>query len=225
MLIQFKNVLVRRSGLTALSGITLTLSERRIGVIGPNGAGKSTLARLVNGLVLPTEGQVLVDGIDTRGDLAAIRRNVGFVFQNPDNQIVFPEVAEDIAFGLKRREPDSAARDRRVAQSLESLGIGELASRLVHTLSGGERQLVALAGVLATRPGYLVMDEPTTQLDLRYRNRFASILQALEPPALVASHDLELMRLMDRVIVIEGGRVAMDGNPDEALAWYRGHCG
>ncbi len=225
MLIQFKNVLVRRSGLTALSGITLTLSERRIGVIGPNGAGKSTLARLVNGLVLPTEGQVLVDGIDTRGDLAAIRRNVGFVFQNPDNQIVFPEVAEDIAFGLKRREPDSAARDRRVAQSLESLGIGALASRLVHTLSGGERQLVALAGVLATRPGYLVMDEPTTQLDLRYRNRFASILQALEPPALVASHDLELMRLMDRVIVIEGGRVAMDGNPDEALAWYRGHCG
>ncbi len=225
MLIQFKNVLVRRSGLTALSGITLTLSERRIGVIGPNGAGKSTLARLVNGLVLPTEGQVLVDGIDTRGDLAAIRRNVGFVFQNPDNQIVFPEVAEDIAFGLKRREPDSAARDRRVAQSLESLGIGALASRLVHTLSGGERQLVALAGVLATRPGYLVMDEPTTQLDLRYRNRFASILQALEPPALVASHDLELMRLMDRVIVIAGGRVAMDGNPDEALAWYRGHCG
>ena len=225
MLIQFKNVLVHRSGLTALSGITLTLSERRIGVIGPNGAGKSTLARLVNGLVLPTEGQVLVDGIDTRGDLAAIRRNVGFVFQNPDNQIVFPEVAEDIAFGLKRREPDSAARDRRVAQSLESLGIGALASRLVHTLSGGERQLVALAGVLATRPGYLVMDEPTTQLDLRYRNRFASILQALEPPALVASHDLELMRLMDRVIVIEGGRVAMDGNPDEALAWYRGHCG
>ena len=225
MLIQFKNELVRRSGLTALSGITLTLSERRIGVIGPNGAGKSTLARLVNGLVLPTEGQVLVDGIDTRGDLAAIRRNVGFVFQNPDNQIVFPEVAEDIAFGLKRREPDSAARDRRVAQSLESLGIGALASRLVHTLSGGERQLVALAGVLATRPGYLVMDEPTTQLDLRYRNRFASILQALEPPALVASHDLELMRLMDRVIVIEGGRVAMDGNPDEALAWYRGHCG
>ena len=225
MLIQFKNVLVRRNGLTALSGITLTLSERRIGVIGPNGAGKSTLARLVNGLVLPTEGQVLVDGIDTRGDLAAIRRNVGFVFQNPDNQIVFPEVAEDIAFGLKRREPDPGARDLRVAQSLESLGIGALASRLVHTLSGGERQLVALAGVLATRPGYLVMDEPTTQLDLRYRNRFASILQALEPPALVASHDLELMRLMDRVIVIEGGRVAMDGNPDEALAWYRGHCG
>ena len=132
MLIQFKNVLVRRSGLTALSGITLTLSERRIGVIGPNGAGKSTLARLVNGLVLPTEGQVLVDGIDTRGDLAAIRRNVGFVFQNPDNQIVFPEVAEDIAFGLKRREPDSAARDRRVAQSLESLGIGALGSRKTH---------------------------------------------------------------------------------------------
>ena len=224
MLIQFNHVLVRRGEVTALSGITLTLSERRIGVIGPNGAGKSTLARLVNGLVLPTEGQVLVDGTDTRGDLAAIRRTVGFVFQNPDSQIVFPEVAEDIAFGLKRREPDPGARDRRVAQALGSLGIGGLASRLVHTLSGGERQLVALAGVLATRPGYLVMDEPTTQLDLRCRNRFVDILQALEQPALGASHDLELMTLMDRVIVIEGGRVAMDGRPAESLAWYREHC-
>ena len=91
--------------------------------------------------------------------------------------------------------------------------------------SRSTRAVAALAGVLATRPGYLVMAEPTTLLDLRYRNRFAGILQALEPPVLVASHDLELMSLMDRVIVIEGGQVAMDGNPAEAIAWYRGHCG
>ena len=225
MLIQFENVLVRRNDLVTLSGITLALSERRIGLIGPNGAGKSTLARLVNGLVLPTQGRVLVDGADTRGDLAAIRRNVGFVFQNPDNQIVFPVVAEDIAFGLKHRVPDPVARDQRVTQTLGALGIAELAPRLVHTLSGGERQLVALAGVLATQPGYLVMDEPTTQLDLRCRNRFVAILDALAQPALVASHDLELMARMDRVIVVEQGRIAMDGAPADAIAWYRSRCG
>lgn len=225
MLIQFKNVLVQRNGLTALSGINLTLSERRVGVIGPNGAGKSTLARLVNGLVLPTQGEVSVDGLLTGGDLAAIRRKVGFVFQNPDNQIVFPVVAEDIAFGLKHREPDPVARGHRVSQALESLGIGMLAQRLVQTLSGGERQLVALAGVLATQPGYLVMDEPTTQLDLRYRNRLAGIIKALVPSVLIVSHDLDLMRSMDRVIVIDDGRVAMDAVPDVALDWYRTHCG
>jgi biotin transport system ATP-binding protein len=225
MLIQFENVLVRRNGLTALSGITLTLSQRRVGLVGPNGAGKSTLARLVNGLVLPTEGRVLVGGLDTRGDLAAIRRTVGFVFQNPDNQIVFPMVAEDIAFGLKHREPDPLARDHRVTQALSALGIAGLAPRLIHTLSGGERQLVALAGVLATQPGYLVMDEPTTQLDLRCRNRFVGILDALEQPALVVSHDLDLMAQMDRVIVVDQGRIAMDGEPADALDWYRSHCG
>lgn len=225
MLIQFKNVLVRRNGLTALSGINLTLSEPRVGVIGPNGAGKSTLARLVNGLVLPTQGEVIVDGVPTSGDLSAIRRKVGFVFQNPDNQIVFPVVAEDIAFGLKHREPDPVARERRVIQTLEALGIGALAQRLVHTLSGGERQLVALAGVLATNPGYLIMDEPTTQLDLRYRNRLVGIIRGLAPSVLMVSHDLELMRSMDRVIVIDDGQVAMDGAPDAALDWYRTHCG
>ncbi len=225
MLIEFKNVQVAHDNRPILTALDLSLSEHRVGVIGPNGAGKSTLIRLINGLVQPRAGQVRVDGLDTRRDVAAIRRKVGFVFQNPDNQIVFPIVSEDIAFGLKHREPDPALRRQRIEQTLEQLNIAHLADRVVHTLSGGERQLVALAAVLATRPDILVFDEPTTQLDLRCRNRFEQILAGLTQPAIVVSHDLSLVASLDRVLVVAGGRLALDARPAQALSWYREHCG
>ncbi len=224
MLIEFKNVSVEREGRLVLADLNLTLSELRIGVIGPNGSGKSSLVRLINGLLLPKTGQVCVDGFDTGRDVAAVRRKVGFVFQNPDNQIVFPVVHEDIEFGLKRREPDPKRRTLRAQEALERLGVGHLTERSVHTLSGGERQLVALAAVLATEPELLVFDEPTTQLDLRLRNRFEQHLAGLPQPAVVVSHDLALMQQMNRVLVIDQGRLAFDGAPPEALAWYQAHC-
>ncbi len=224
MLIEFKNVFVHRDARTVLSGINLTLAEHRIGVMGPNGSGKSTLIRLINGLLLPHSGQVQVDALDTRQDVMAIRRKVGFVFQNPDNQIVFPVVHEDIEFGLKHREPDAGRRRERAGAALEQLAIAHLADRLTHTLSGGERQLVALAAVLATAPEILVFDEPTTQLDLRLRNHFERLLSALPQPSIIVSHDLDLMQTMDRVLVIGEGRLAFDGTPATAVAWYREHC-
>ena len=224
MLIEFKNVSVERDRRVVLTDLSLTLSEHRIGVVGPNGSGKSSLVRLSNGLLMPKTGQVLVDGLDTAKDVAAVRRKVGFVFQNPDNQIVFPVVHEDIEFGLKQREPDPKRRALRAQASLELLGIGHLTERSVHTLSGGERQLVALAAVLATEPELLVFDEPTTQLDLRLRNRFERHLTELPQPALVVSHDLTLMRQMNRVLVIDQGRLVFDGAPAEALDWYQEHC-
>jgi biotin transport system ATP-binding protein len=224
MLIEFKNVSVERERRLVLTELTLTLSEQRIGVVGPNGSGKSSFVRLINGLLVPKTGQVCIDGIDTARDVAAVRRKVGFVFQNPDNQIVFPVVHEDIEFGLKHREPDSKRRALRAQAALERLGVGHLAPRSVHTLSGGERQLVALAAVLATEPEILVFDEPTTQLDLRLRNRFERHLAELAQPALVVSHDLTLMQQMDRVLVIDQGRLAFDGEPVEALTWYQAHC-
>jgi biotin transport system ATP-binding protein len=193
--------------------------------MGPNGSGKSTFIRLINGLLLPKIGQICVDGLDTRLEVEKIRRKVGFVFQNPDNQIVFPIVSEDIEFGLKRRIPDSNMRHQRMLEALDQLGVLHLQDRSIHTLSGGERQLVALAGVLATKPEILVFDEPTTQLDLRLRNRFEQHLSALPQPALIVSHDLELMRTMDRVLIIVEGRLAFDGVPADATAWYRTHCG
>ncbi len=225
MLIEFKNVSAERERRLVLTDLRLKLSEHRIGVVGPNGSGKSSLARLINGLLLPKTGQVWVDGLDTASEVGAVRRKVGFVFQNPENQIVFPVVHEDIEFGLKRREPDPKRRALRARAALERLGVGHLTERSVHTLSGGERQLVALAAVLATEPEILVFDEPTTQLDLRLRNRFEQHLAGLPQPALVVSHDLTLMRQMNRVLVIDQGRLAFDGAPTEALAWYQAHCG
>ena len=225
MLIEFKNIFVEREGRPILGDLSLSLSERRIGIMGPNGSGKSTFIRLINGLLLPKIGQICVDGLDTRLEVEKIRRKVGFVFQNPDNQIVFPIVSEDIEFGLKRRIPDSNMRHQRMLEALDQLGVLHLQDRSIHTLSGGERQLVALAGVLATKPEILVFDEPTTQLDLRLRNRFEQHLSALPQPALIVSHDLELMRTMDRVLVIVEGRLAFDGVPADATAWYRTHCG
>lgn len=224
MLIEFKNVSVERERQLVLTDLSLKLSEHRIGVVGPNGSGKSSLARLINGLLLPKTGQVWVDGLDTAREVGAVRRKVGFVFQNPENQIVFPVVHEDIEFGLKQREPDPKRRALRAQAALERLGVGHLTERSVHTLSGGERQLVALAAVLATEPEILVFDEPTTQLDLRLRNRFEQHLAMLPQPTLVVSHDLTLMQQMNRVLVIEQGRLAFDGAPTEALAWYRAHC-
>jgi biotin transport system ATP-binding protein len=225
MLIEFKNIFVEREGRPILGDLSLSLSERRIGIMGPNGSGKSTFIRLINGLLLPKIGQICVDGLDTRLEVEKIRRKVGFVFQNPDNQIVFPIVSEDIEFGLKRRIPNSNMRHQRMLEALDQLGVLHLQDRSIHTLSGGERQLVALAGVLATKPEILVFDEPTTQLDLRLRNRFEQHLSALPQPALIVSHDLELMRTMDRVLIIVEGRLAFDGVPADATAWYRTHCG
>jgi biotin transport system ATP-binding protein len=225
MLIEFKNVSVERERRLVLADLSLTLPEHRIGVVGPNGSGKSSLVRLINGLLLPKTGQVWVDGLDTASAVAAVRRKVGFVSQNPDNQIVFPVVHEDIEFGLKQREPDPQRRALRAQAALDRLGVGHLTERSVHTLSGGERQLVALAAVLATEPEILVFDEPTTQLDLRLRNRFEQHLAGLPQPALVVSHDLTLMRQMNRVLVIDQGRLAFDGAPNEALEWYQAHCG
>jgi len=224
MLIEFKNVSVERELRLVLTDLSLTLSEQRIGLVGPNGSGKSSLVRLINGLLLPKTGQVWVDGLDSTKEVVAVRRKVGFVFQNPDNQIVFPVVHEDIEFGLKQREPDPKRRALRAHAALERLGVGHLTERSVHTLSGGERQLVALAAVLATEPEILVFDEPTTQLDLRLRNRFERHLAELPQPALVVSHDLALMQQMHRVLVIDQGRLAFDGAPTEALAWYQEHC-
>ena len=224
MLNEFKNVSVQRDGRSVLRRVNLSLTQRRIGVLGPNGSGKSTFIRLLNGLLLPQEGHVLVQGLDTRKEVSRIRSKIGFVFQNPENQIVFPVVSEDIDFGLKRCEPNPKVRAALSLQALEQVGVPHLVDRLVHTLSGGERQLVALAAVLAMQPEILVFDEPTTQLDLSLRNRFERHLQALPQPSIVVSHDLDLLRGMDRILVLRDGFVVHDAQPGEAIAWYVEHC-
>jgi len=224
MLIEFDHAVVATSQSQALRGVSVSLDQHRVGVIGPNGAGKSTLAKLLNGLVLPTAGRVVVGGLDTRHDLKAIRRQVGFVFQNPENQIVYPIVREDMAFGLKAQRLPAQESAQRIQASLDALGVGHLADRASHTLSGGECQLVAMASVLVMQPDLIVFDEPTTQLDLRNRNCVVRAVASLRQQAVVVTHDLELLQEFDRVLVVVDGQIAADDTPGPAIRWYREHC-
>lgn len=203
-----------------LRDINLELTERRIGIVGSNGSGKSTFARLLNGLQLPSEGEVRVDGLDTRTQGKAVRRKVGFVFQNPDNQIVFPIVEEDLAFGVKNLGLGKAEIRARVEQVLACYDLLALREHPTHLLSGGQKQLLAISGVLVMQPSCIVFDEPTTLLDLRNKRRVARAIGELAQSAIVVSHDLELLRDFDRVLVFEHGRIVIDAVPAAALPAY-----
>ncbi len=204
-----------------LRDITLQLCEPRIGIIGSNGSGKSTLARLLNGLILPARGRVLVDGLDTRKQVRLVRRRVGFVFQNPDSQIILPTVEEDVEFGLKILKIPPAVRRQRVSDILVRYGLEVMRHQPVQTLSGGQKQLLAIAAVMVMEPQYVVFDEPTTLLDLRNRNLVQRLLRGLSQSIVVVSHDLDLLLDFDRVIVLQLGRVVKDDRPAAAIAYYR----
>jgi biotin transport system ATP-binding protein len=203
-----------------LTDVSVTLAERRIGVIGANGSGKSTFARLLNGLVLPTEGTVLVDGLNTRTQGREVRRRVGFVFQDPDAQIVHPTVEEDLAFGPHNQGVPAEETVRRVDEVLVRYGLTGHRNHPAHLLSGGQKQLLAIAGVLVMHPQRIVFDEPTTLLDLANTRRVSRVIDALEQDAVVVTHHLELLDGFDRVLVFEDGRVVADGPPGETVPWY-----
>jgi biotin transport system ATP-binding protein len=219
--IELRGVGHRYGDRVVLDGIDLTLTESRIGVVGANGSGKSTFARLLNGLVVPTEGRVLVDGLDTRTSLRAVRRRVGFVFQDPDAQIVHPTVAEDVAYGLENQGVPPGERAVRVAEVLERYGLAGHADHPAHLLSGGQKQLLAIAGVLVMRPARIVFDEPTTLLDLVNTRRVAELIAGLDQQVVVVTHQLDLLDGFDRVLVVDRGRVVEDGAPGPAVAAYR----
>ncbi|WP_372729753.1 energy-coupling factor ABC transporter ATP-binding protein [Nocardioides sp.] len=203
-----------------LAPTTLELTERRIGIIGANGSGKSTLARMLNGLVVPTTGQVLVDGLDVATYGAKVRQQVAFCFTDPAAQLVMPTCIEDVELSLRRHEKNARRRRRRAQEVLERFGLGEHTDVSVHALSGGQKQLLALAGVLATEPRVLVADEPTTLLDLANTRRVTDLLFGLEQQLVLVTHDLELAARCDRVIVVEDARVRFDGPADAAVADY-----
>jgi biotin transport system ATP-binding protein len=223
--IEVQGVTHRLGGRVVLDDVSVTLSERRIAIVGANGSGKSTFARLLNGLIEPDVGRVLVDGLDTTSDGAAVRRRVGFVFTNPDAQIVMPTVAEDVALSLRRSGLDKDQIRRRVAEALAAVGLTGFDDRPAHLLSGGEKQLLALAGVLVARPDVLVCDEPTTLLDLRNTQRVMAILNGLEQQVVMISHDLDILAPFERVLVFEASRIVADASPAHAIAAYRARVG
>lgn len=220
MEIRFADCSVRYGESVALHPLDLDLTERRIGVIGLNGSGKTTFARCINGLVKPSGGRVTVNGLDTVADGPAVLGTVGFIFQNPQNQLILPIVADDIALGLKSRGVDKAEVAGRVEAILTRFGIGHLARRRVHALSGGETQLVAMASVLVTEPDILILDEPTNQLDLKNRKRVIDTLAGLDEAAIVVSHDLSLIESFERVLLFHEGRLIADGTPGDVVKTY-----
>jgi biotin transport system ATP-binding protein len=206
---------------TVLRDLTLRLTEHRIGVIGANGSGKSTFARMLNALVVPTAGAVRVDGLDTAREARAIRRRVGFCFTDPDAQIVMPTVAEDVAFGLRRHGLSKVEIAAKVDAALAAYGLEEHRDHPAHLLSGGQKQLLALASVLVTEPDLVVMDEPTTLLDLVNTRRVREVVRGLGQQVIFVTHHLDLLEDFERVLVFHGTRLCFDGPADEAVEAYR----
>lgn len=220
-MIRLREVTHRYGDRVVLDRVDVCLAERRIGVVGANGSGKSTFARLLNGLVVPTSGRVEVDGLDTRTHGREVRRRVGFVFTDPEAQVVMPTVAEDVALGLRRLGLPRAEAAQRVSQTLARFGLAEYADHPAHLLSGGQLQLLALASVLVTEPKTLVCDEPTTLLDLRNARMVTELLASLPQQVILVTHHLDLLTGFDRVLVLHEGRLVADASAKEAVAFYR----
>lgn len=204
-----------------LEPTSLRLDEQRVAVIGSNGSGKSTLARMINGLVEPTAGCVKIDGLDTRKDGREVRRRVGFVFTDPHAQLVMPTVVEDVELSLRKKHRGKRERRTAALAVLERFALADLAERSVHALSGGQRQLLAIATVLATDPTVLVADEPTTLLDLANTRRVGDVLMGLSQRLVLVTHDLELASRCDRALVVHRGAIAFDGPAVAAVDHYR----
>ncbi|MDO5029234.1 MAG: ABC transporter ATP-binding protein [Corynebacterium sp.] len=218
--ITFNQAAANYSGRQILQPTTLTLSENRIGIIGENGGGKSTLVRLINGLGAITGGTVMYEGLNVAKQAKEVRKQVGFIFSDADNQIVMPTVAEDIAFSLRKRKLPRQERDQLVHAALKRFGLEDHADTSPHLLSGGQKQLLALAAVLILSPTTIIADEPTTLLDLRNRLHIRNIFAELDQQVIVVTHDLDFIADFDRVIRVGGGQIVDDGAPSEVIARY-----
>ena len=216
--IEIRDIHYRREGTQVFSGLSLTLSERRVALVGRNGAGKSTLLRLAAGLLAPQSGRVTVAGVDVGRDRRRALDTVGILFQNPDHQIIFPTVIEEICFGLEQQGLSRAAARERARAALSAHP--DWAERLCHTLSQGQRQMVCLLAILAMEPRWILFDEPFNSLDLPATLRIEARIAALGQNVLTVTHDPLRVGGYDRVIWLEAGQVAADGPPAEVLPAY-----
>ena len=194
-----------------------------ISIAGSNGSGKSTLARCLNGLLLPTEGEILVDGMDTNDDdlIWDIRKKIGMVFQNPDNQIVSSMVEDEVAFGPENIGIENPELRKRVDNALKSVGMYEYRNREAHKLSGGQKQRIAIAGAVAMRPDCIVFDEPTAMLDPKGRSQVMKVIRELNDQGItiiLITHFMEEIAEADRVLVMKSGKLLADSVPEDVFA-------
>ncbi|WP_029069582.1 energy-coupling factor ABC transporter ATP-binding protein [Jonesia quinghaiensis] len=221
-IITCRDVSVEVDGRCILQPFSLDLTEQRVVVLGANGSGKSTFLKLLNGLVGPTYGHVTVEGFDTIDAWRDVRARVAFTFPDPESQLLLPTVGEDIDLSRRTAQRRGARKKGATAQQfLDNIGLNVPLNQAVATLSGGQKQIVALLSVLAAEPDILVCDEPTTRLDLRWRNRIIDVLASLPQRIIYATHDLEHATTADRALVIHDGAVIFDGAPHAAVRAYR----
>lgn len=211
--------------LLALKGVSLTINKGEFVVIlGHNGSGKSTLAKMMNSLLVPTTGKVLVNGMDTRDEskLWDIRQTAGMVFQNPDNQLVATIVEEDVAFGPENQGVDPKEIRRRVDEALDIVEMGDYKKHAPHLLSGGQKQRVAIAGVLAMKPECIILDEPTAMLDPIGRKEVMNTIKKLNKEEnktiVLITHYMDEAVEADRIIVMEEGQIVMEGTPRQVFS-------
>ncbi|ELZ04328.1 energy-coupling factor ABC transporter ATP-binding protein [Natrialba aegyptia] len=221
-MIEFRSVTYGFDDVSVLEDLSLTIENGEFVVlVGPNGSGKTTLLRHCNGLLTPDSGTVLVDGTRVEADLIAARSTVGMVFQHPRDQFVAATVGADVAFGPENLGLDRPEIDSRVTAALEAVNMADREDDRIETLSGGEQARVAIAGALAMKPSYLVLDEPFTGLDTPARRSVRSRLESLSDRGtgvLLATHDLrEIRDLADRVIGMQDGQIIIDEPPEQAL--------
>ena len=209
----------------ALRGVTAAVEKGEfVAVLGHNGSGKSTFAKLLNAILLPTDGVVWVDGLDTRREelIFEVRETAGMVFQNPDNQIVATVVEEDVAFAPENLGLPQAEIRKRVDEALDTVGMRDFARHAPHLLSGGQKQRIAIAGVLAMRPKVLVLDEPTAMLDPKGRAEVMKTVRRLNRETgmtvILITHHMDEAAEADRVLVMDHGRIIMDGTPRDIFS-------
>ncbi|GLK74090.1 ABC transporter ATP-binding protein [Ancylobacter dichloromethanicus] len=219
--IHLENVTLRRGGRRVLDAVSLAITERRVGLIGTNGSGKSSLVRLLNGLLAADEGRVTVHGLDAKAQAGELPGKVGFIFQNPDHQIIFPTVAEEVAFSLEQAGLPRREAARQAVPALARFDRAHWAERPVHALSEGEKQFLCIIAVLVMEPAVLILDEPFSSLDLPTRRRLETLVAGLPQQVILVAHELDAFALYERVIWLHEGRVAMDGPPAAVIAAYR----
>ncbi len=222
-MVVFDNVSLRYGSTTVLEGVDLRIDEGEfIAVLGLNGSGKTSLFRMMDGLILPDSGTVTIDGMDTKDEekIWEIRKKVGMIFQNPESQIVGTTVEEDVAFGMENIGLPRYEMVERVERVLEFVGMGELRNTEPHRLSGGQKQLLCIASVLAMQPKYMVMDEPTSMVDPIGRQTVLSTISDLHlkgHAVIFSTHILDEIAIVDRVLYVRDGKIAFDGKPLEVI--------
>lgn len=221
MLIEFESVSVSFDAKTALDNINLKLDQKRIGVIGLNGSGKSTFARLLNGLVAPTSGTVTVGEINPATNAKAARQQTGFIFSNPDVQIIMPTVLEDVSFTLRSSKLSKDEIRAKALAVLQRFGIAHLADQAAHSLSSGQKQLLAISAIMVGEPKLIVADEPTALLDLANARLVSSVLlEQIEQQVVLITHDLELAAKCDIVLRFADASLVEIGEPAKVISSY-----